>query len=440
VDLADQIAQLDDDDQVTRMAAAARLVDAPPVGPLIDALCHANAHPSPGAYPYRRAKELERVLHAIGEPAMEPLVTGIAEAEDWGRVVDLGSALTGLRVGDVAAYLPLLRHPSSAVRDRVLLVFEDLGPGALPYLPDVLPLLADPEDHVRGRAAMAVQKMGPGVVPLLRDRRREPWPQRRLALRALAEVGGWDALDAADQALVRRLIRTKIPHETPEPMYLCGHWYAVPTTDQAAVLAALGLGEPTPVTMRLGEAMWHGDHHGLGDGPGTCVYVTPGWDGWTLVFGHYPSGEEPPATLGTLALLSRRFGAAHWYYVFEGCTGWGTAEHGEIVRQYDSEDPDGQVGPPLPAEKGYLLPHEDPYPDDAFADLPLGDTEAFGARIRQLKAELGIPDECDATDIAARTSVDPGGIGPHTRVEGHGVLTVTDLGRRAGIPTGKFPI
>ena len=47
--------------------------------------------------------------------------------------------------------------------------------------------------------------------------------------------------------------------EIPQPMHLCGSWYALPTTDQAAVLDAFGLTDPRTVTMEAGAATWTGD-------------------------------------------------------------------------------------------------------------------------------------------------------------------------------------
>lgn len=42
--------------------------------------------------------------------------------------------------------------------------------------------------------------------------------------------------------------------EVPDGMHLCGSWYALPTTDQDAVLEASGLGVGEPVTVRTGAA------------------------------------------------------------------------------------------------------------------------------------------------------------------------------------------
>src|SRR5436305_547010 len=126
-------------------------------------------------------------------------------------------------------------------------------------------------------------------------------PHRRHALAGLAEIVGWDGLDTADQALVQRLIRIKIPREVPEPFNPDGQWYAIPTRDQAAVLNALDLSDPMPVTMRFGQAAASSTYIQQGK----VAYVTPVLDGWTLAFVWDGKFEDQAAA------LSRRFGTAH---------------------------------------------------------------------------------------------------------------------------------
>jgi hypothetical protein len=182
-----------------------------------------------------------------------------------------------------------------------------------------------------GGAVWALGEIGPGVVPLLREVRRSRtagW-LRRAALEALAAVGGPAAFDARDRDPVRRLIKMRITAETPEPVHLCGSWFAIPTGDQAAVLDAFGLSDPEPVTMRFGASAWNHDHHDW-TGPGkehrecSRVYVSPRLDGWILVFGRPaedahradPDGDEDAwsdVVRDRCRMLSRRFGVAHWY-------------------------------------------------------------------------------------------------------------------------------
>ncbi|WP_433206438.1 hypothetical protein ACQP1G_19930 [Nocardia sp. CA-107356] len=176
---------------------------------------------------------------------------------------------------------------------------------------------------------------------MLREMRRSPRLYRWHALTGLAEIVGWDGLDLADQALVQRLIRIRIPHEVAEPFDPDGVWYAIPTHDQAAVLEALDLSDPMPVTMWLGQAA-------ASDGfllDGKVGYFTPVLDGSTLPFVWSLDLED------TTAALSRRFGTAHgyvnWddYHGFGFATGWCIAENGTIVRYYIHQDDFHQTAP-----------------------------------------------------------------------------------------------
>lgn len=238
-------------------------------------------------------------------------------------------------------------------------------------------------------------------------------------------------------------------NEAPGPVHLCGFWYAVPTADQGSVLDAFDLGEGQVVSLRAGAETWNLDQHAwdADDAHAACsrVFVSPVLDGWTLVFGsssldHHrvEDADDPEAALAPVVrercvALSRRFGASHWYGMScgDGWTAWCVAENGEVLRHYDAFDAEenGDDGPRHPAEAGYLLPHEDGFPEDAFDDVDVSDSAAFTALHDRLKRELGIPDTCYADDIAARLSVNPGALGPHTAVSGQGVVALTACGR-----------
>ncbi|GAA1421772.1 hypothetical protein ACFQZ4_41470 [Catellatospora coxensis] len=58
----------------------------------------------------------------------------------------------------------------------------------------------------------------------------------------------------------------------------------------------------------------------------------------------------------------------------------------------------------------------------------------------RIKAELGVPDTCGASQVAARMSVDPAALGAHTRLEGRAVLALTECGRRYGYPPSGLDI
>ncbi|WP_301174432.1 HEAT repeat domain-containing protein [Actinomadura geliboluensis] len=406
---------------------------APAVRPVLDVLCDED---SPVEW-----STSATVLRNIGRPSLDPLLEAIAAAPTTEVARRCGWALCGLKLDDLSALVPGLRHPSPTVRADVAYTLQLKGEAALPYAPDLIALLDDPDADVRQRIIWALQGIGPEVLPLLRDVRRSSTAGRRRvpALQAIAAIAGPSAMEARDQTLIRRLIRIKLANETPEPMHLCGAWYAVPTTDQKAVLEAFGLSDPEPVTMRLGQSAWTNDTHADAEHGGCSrVYVSPAFDGWTLVFGHHSEDAHLISGLGddgnededdeafrdiVLARcrsLSDHFGTVHWYGVSggDGWTSWCIAEKGEIVRYYDSEEPEEQFGS-LAAEEGHHLPDLEEFGDD---DLP-EDLET-----------------ADATTIAEQLSVNPEALGPHTRVEGHGVLALTACGRAHGHPQGALEI
>ncbi|MGW1727629.1 HEAT repeat domain-containing protein [Streptomyces sp. NPDC002306] len=402
------------------------------------------------------------VLCRIGEPALLPLADAAAVAGSPEIARRVGWALGRLRVVDHAVYVPLLHHPAARVRNNALFAFQSLGEAAVTFVDRLIPLLGDPESEVRQRAVWTFEAIGAGAASELRRLRREPATGPRIragALEALAAMGGPAVLDGKDLAAWRRLTRIKRRTEVPAGMHLCGSWYAVASTDQAAVLHAFDLADPEPVTLRTGEGAWNHDHHNWGRTRphDTCarVYVSPVLDGWTLVFGdtsqdthRVKDADDSEKALadvvrGRCAELSRTFGAAQWYGMScgDGWTAWSIAEAGEVLRHYDAYDVEenGDAGPAHPAESGYLLPHQDGFPEDAFDGVNFSDSEAFGARYQQVKEELRIPDTCYATDIAARLSVDPGALGPNARMSGHGVLALTACGREHGHPAGALP-
>ncbi|WP_432105687.1 HEAT repeat domain-containing protein [Streptomyces sp. bgisy091] len=405
------------------------------------------------------------VLCRIGEPALLPLAHAAAAADSPEIARRAGWALGRLKTDDPAAYEPLLNHAHPRVRSNALHAFQVHGEAAAKFVDRLIPLLGDPEPEVHQRAVRAFQAIGTAAVPALRRVRRLPAPGPRVragVLEALAAIAVPDALGLKDQDAWRRLTKIKLLAEVPEGMHLCGSWYAVPTDDQDAVLEAFDLGSPQPVTLRTGAAAWNRDHHG-GDRTrphAACsrVFVSPVLDGWTLVFGHssqdthrIEDADDRDEVLSLVVTqrcteLSRRFGSAQWYGMSCGddWTAWCIAEEGEILRHYDAydaeEEDDGDGEPVHPAEDGYLLPHQDGFPEDTFDGVNPTDSEAVVARYLQVKEDLRIPDTCYANDIAARVSVDPGALGAHTSTSGHGVVALTACGREHGHPAGALPV
>jgi hypothetical protein len=335
-------------------------------------------------------------------------------------------------------------------------------------------LLSCSVEQLRNEAVKQLVRLGPGVAGVLRQVRRTRVPGRRAALRALAEIG-WDEVDPADRAVIRRFLQVQRLGEVPEPVREpCGTWYAVPTTDRAAVLDAFNLCDPLEVSMRIGFGMWDWANRrrlkylraGL-DWPATGpklpytshypeVFVTPALDGWTLVLTDDEMLDESHEdAYRRCAELSRRFGAAHWYnepsddYTY--FAGWCVAQDGAIVRHatYGYMDEGVRIGPgecDADELRAWLIGHDpgprEPSPQDGTLRVPdnmrqrLLHISMFGTdpgegypgsarvdpddrdRIPQERIEFSV------SRVAWRLSVGPQTIGPRTRVEGIGVLAV----------------
>ncbi|QBS41379.1 HEAT repeat domain-containing protein [Nocardia sp. CS682] len=431
-----------------RDSAAAMLAAAGPivVEPLVYGVLHEQDTPADVAL-------CASVLRQIGPPAFGDLLELIAC--DWSpEITGRGCLALGIAPSDeVIRYAQEL--VSEDANERGELAWLIGYRRRLEYVSLLIVLLSDPAEPVRAKAVAALGRLGPSVVPLLRRVRRATEPTaRRGALAAMAEIG-WDTLDSAEQTLLRRLIRLTLAREVPTPFTVQGEWYAVRTTDQAAVLAAFGLAHPVPATLAMGRdgRVWDGAGYpgdrGYEDHADCArMYVSPVLDGWTLVFGipvveqelaaHdrkvaallVDSADEDEATTPAedagsaehaarqafCAELSRQFGAAQWYAHVEdgGCSdwwGWCIAEDGAVARYCYSDHnmPAGSfdAGPVHRGERGPALPG---------------------------RADVATPFR-----IADQVSVSPTGLGPHTRVAGHGVLALTACGQRFG-HRGALPI
>ncbi|MFC4063602.1 HEAT repeat domain-containing protein [Actinoplanes subglobosus] len=403
---------------------------------------------------------LTTVLQQIGEASFAPLVTALAAAPTAEVARRCGAAFADLDVPDKAIYRSALRHHSPAVRAAAANALQRLKARAEPFLPDLIGLFEDPASDVRQRAVWACEAIGAAAIPALRAVRRAPGRRRRTALTALATIGGWDALDATDQHAVTRLIEVKAAGETPVPVHLCGSWYAIPTSDQSAVLDTFGLTGARPVTMRLGAAAWNNDHHNWSLGEhGSCsrMYVTPALNGWTLIFGTLPAvahlrGEVAirDTVRAHCAELSSRFGVAHWYGAScgDGWTAWCLAEDGTVIDHYDiveSEPPDDEDDQSEPDES-VIRYYDDFVPRTARPGVlhEQLSIDGFGVsaadRSQWARRRYNIPDHAHATDVATWLSVNPGTLGPDCTVTGRAILALTSCGANQPSTPGALAI
>ena len=398
-------------------------------------------------------------VRELDETALPTLAGALTRAETRESRSRLVRAFTGIAATDHGAYLPYLEAGDAVVRRCAAGAFQGKVEATVSHAEALLPLLHDEDEDVRARAGWVFRSAGEAIVPALLRVRRTPGSRLRAAvLGFLVDIVGFDGLDRADQENISRLIHIKSLSEVSESVHLCGSWFAIPTCDQPAVLDAFDLSDPVPVTMRLGASAWNFDHHYSisRDEHRRCrrMYVSPELDGWTLVFGNIAQAahlQSHPASqmdawmdviFAACREVSRRFGEAHWYGMScgDGWTAWCVARDGEIVRYYDAFEPERALGAPLSVESGYVLPHEVPFPDDAFDGVDPGDTEAFTARWMQVKVELGIPDACNAALLAEDLSVGPDSLGPGAVVRGRALLALSSCGRELGMPPGALRI
>lgn len=318
-------------------------------------------------------------------------------------------------VPDLATYLPFLADESPQVRFYAARAFQEKVEPTVRHADRLITLLGDSDEYVRYSAHRALRAAGREVVPALLAARRRGGRHRSATLELLIDLVGFDSLESVERSAISRLMDIGGLGEQPEPIHLCGGWFAVPTSDRAAVLEALELSDAMPVTMRLGELAWNHDRHAWSRIPHQrCrrAYVPPVLDGWTLVFGDEPESahrSEGPSNGDEFAFriplqakcreLSERFGEAHWYGTScgDGWTSWCIARAGTIVRYFDRFEPEIALGEPLAAEADEYV---------------------------------------DAAQVAAALSVNPEELGADTHVDGRALLVLTKCGRENGMPVG----
>lgn len=220
--------------------------------------------------------------------------------------------------------------------------------------------------------------------------------------------GGAGARDATlDWPLLHRRAQDLDAAEPLESTFVdeCS-WYAVPTSDQDAVLDAFRLTGAVPVGFR--EAAGRFDAQG-DPPPDKAVVVTPAFDGWTLLL-------HRQALDADLEALSARFGAAHSYgHGYQsGCgdwSDWTIAEHGKVLQScfYDLYGNDSMG----PASRDEMLAWINEQRRPTTPRLLAADDPAFDNYNDW---------EFDAESVAHRLSVSLHRVGSHTTVKGTTLL------------------
>ncbi|WP_225826494.1 hypothetical protein [Streptomyces naphthomycinicus] len=381
----------------------------------------------------QRTTELEpvmRVLRHMGPPAFDALLAAWRRKEvtDWqaGRLLGVFDERSADQYAALAAdpdygksgngFQGLLRLRTDSEAGLRALVDSHARGRLVPYKASDYARLT--HDTFRSR---------------LRSMRRDPATPartRRGAMAALVAGGGADALDERDRAAIERLIRVKIPHETPRlpSSTLSGWWLAVPGASYEGVFEALDLHGRQPVTVAAGiHAAESREIRVPGEGgAGRAVgraFVTPELDGWRLVFGPFDLlvGEPWDDMVETVERVSVHCGQAQLFFLDDagGSDVWMVAENGRVIRQYAAEGDPEWEGDPLPWE---TLAVDDPDFDPEYDEAP-PNAGTTGAR-----------------SACRHLSVDPGEVGPDTEIRGHGWLALTAPGVGHGAFPGPLPI
>ncbi|GHE08988.1 hypothetical protein GCM10010339_59770 [Streptomyces alanosinicus] len=410
---------LESDDAACVEAAAARL--AGQADTVVSTLLHSLAG-------VQRTADLQpamRALRYIGPPAFDAVLSAWRRKEvtDWqaGRFLGVFDERSADQYAALAAD-PDYRKSGNGFQG-LLRLRTDSEAG----------LRALVESYARGRlipykASDYARLLHDSFRPRLRSLRRDPAVSprtRRGAMAALVAGGGADALDDLDRAAIERLIRVKIPHETPRlpGSTLSGWWMAVPGASYEGVFEALDLYDRRPITVAAGVHAAESQEIRVPgqDGTGRTVgraFVTPELDGWRLVFGPFDLlvGDPWDGMIETVERVSVHCGQAQFFFLDDagGSDVWLVAENGRVIRQYAAESDPEWEGDPLPWE---TLAVDDPDFDPEYDEVP-SNAGTTGAR-----------------SACGYLSVDPGEVGPDTSVRGHGWLALT----APGVGHGAFP-
>lgn len=185
--------------------------------------------------------------------------------------------------------------------------------------------------------------------------------------------------------------------------YKC-QWYAIRTTDTAAVAAFFNLKEPQPVNWETGMA---GAFQGY-------YFISPPVKGWTLAVNSLmpdvsAAGEDNP--LETVKRLSSRYGEACYFGTHRVVEyhAWAKAVNGELIRAYSYAGESDEVlideGEPTAEEvdSGLIFAGYDDYEDNDAGDEDGADID-FGEEDYE---ELPVPGEDDVISMAELWTLSP---------------------------------
>ena len=222
--------------------------------------------------------------------------------------------------------------------------------------------------------------------------------------------------------------------DLPVPIRACWlSWIAVHSSDQAGLVAKLGLTNVRSTTWADGADLIDEVAHAGDDERFSTVVVTPSITGWTLVIGPWcglPHLRHTALVTNLCRELSSEHGKAQAYFHSEQNDGeaWLIAEDRVVVRRWVSKYPELALGEPFGVERRLLDAFgirgnpEDRDPEDDLAS--------------EWAATWG---DCDAPTVAAESSLDPRQIGPQTQTSGSMLLARTPPFEPLNPITGTAP-
>ncbi len=193
--------------------------------------------------------------------------------------------------------------------------------------------------------------------------------------------------------------------DMPEPFGYKMHWWAIRSTDRAAIVEALHLTNVCETTWKDGlDAAYSHEYRN------NHVFLTPSINGWTLIVHNVVYAGIREIEQGVVE-LSKRFDevqAFETHRITESHS-WVLAKRGELVRSFGYVGDGGEwfadFGEPTPVERAI-------------------NWNVWNGR--------WVPDEANVMEIAGQWSIDPTTLGPETPCQGVPWLTEVPLEKARG--------